>query len=138
MNYLHQLQNGAGVALWSTADTEGFWNLSAGGHWSPQERWTLSLDYLLAPSYTDIDTTSSGLQQPFPQNWSKLQSARLDVRYQWTKALQSTCTTPASIRLRGLGAAGRGCRHGSKSALARTAALSRPRGFAGPDAALQY
>ncbi len=24
----------------------------------------------------------------FPQNWSKLQSARLDVRYQWTKALQ--------------------------------------------------
>jgi len=87
-DYLHQLQNGAGVALWSTADTEGFWNLSAGGHWSPQERWTLSLDYLLAPSYTDIDTTSSGLQQPFPQNWSRLQSARLDVRYQWTKALQ--------------------------------------------------
>jgi len=87
--YLYMLQNGsAGTSPWAATDAEGFWNLSAGGRWTPQERWTISLDYLLAPGYMDMDTAAGGLQQPFPQNWSKLDSARLDVSYRVTKALQ--------------------------------------------------
>ena len=87
--YMYMLQNGAaGTAPWAATDTEGFWNASAGGQWTPQERWTISLDYLLAPTYMDIDTVAGGLQQPFPQNWSKLDSAHLDVSYRWTRALK--------------------------------------------------
>jgi len=88
---LFMLQNGyTGVdtAPWLVADTERFWNMSIGGQWVPQERWTLKLDYLLAPSYDDSDSTLGGLQQAFPQNWTKLDSARLDIAYRWTAALQ--------------------------------------------------
>jgi hypothetical protein len=73
---------------WLAADTERFWNLGVGGRWIPQERWTLSLDYLLAPSYDNTDTTAGGLQQAFPQNWTKLDSTRLDLAYRWTSAMQ--------------------------------------------------
>jgi hypothetical protein len=48
----------------------------------------VSLDYLLAPSYSDTDTVAGGLQQAFPQNFTKLDSAHLDVLYRWTPALQ--------------------------------------------------
>jgi MtrB/PioB family decaheme-associated outer membrane protein len=88
---LFTLQNGStGIATtpWLTAQTQRFWNLSVGGRWVPQERWTVSLDYLLAPSYSDTDTTVGGLQQSFPQNWTKLDSTRLDLLYRWTSALQ--------------------------------------------------
>ncbi len=88
---LFNLQNGyAGLdtAAWLTSDTERFWNLSIGARWVPQERWALSLDYLLAPSYDNTDTSTGGPQQAFPQNWSKLDSARFKVTYQWTSALQ--------------------------------------------------
>jgi MtrB/PioB family decaheme-associated outer membrane protein len=88
---LFNLQNGytgAGTPPWLAADTERFWNLSVGGHWVPQERWTLSLDYLLAPSYDSVDSAAGGLQQAFPQNWTKLESTRLDLAYRWTSALQ--------------------------------------------------
>jgi len=89
---LFNFQNGSAApesAPWVTQDTERFWNAGIGGHWIPQERWTLSLDYLIAPSYDNIDTASAGgLQQAFPQNWTKLSSTRLDVAYQWTPALQ--------------------------------------------------
>jgi hypothetical protein len=54
----------------------------------PQERWTLSLDYLLAPSYDNTETTVFGGQQAFPENWTKLNIARLDAAYRWTSALQ--------------------------------------------------
>jgi MtrB/PioB family decaheme-associated outer membrane protein len=79
---------GALTAPWLAADTERFWNLGVGGRWVPQERWTLTLDYLLAPSYEDTDSTVGGLTQGFPQSWTKLDSARLGVAYQWTTALQ--------------------------------------------------
>ncbi len=48
------------------------------------------MDYLLAPSYDDTDTTAGGLglQQGFPQNWSKLDSLRFEVGYNWTAAAQ--------------------------------------------------
>jgi len=88
---LFTLQSGStgdATSPWLTAQTERFWNLSVGGRWVPQERWTLSLDYLVAPSYADTDTTVGGLQQAFPQNWTKLDSTRLDVLYRWTSALQ--------------------------------------------------
>ena len=62
--------------------------LRVGGRWVPQERWTLTLDYLLAPSYDNTDSTVGGLPQAFPQYWTKLDSARLGVGYQWTTALQ--------------------------------------------------
>ena len=85
------LQDGYIAALtapWLAADTERFWNLGVGGRWVPQERWTLTLDYLLAPSYEDTDSTVGGPTQGFPQSWTKLDSARLGVAYQWTTALQ--------------------------------------------------
>jgi MtrB/PioB family decaheme-associated outer membrane protein len=88
---LSNLQNGYSgldTTPWLAADTERFWNLSVGGRWIPQERWTLSLDYLLAPSYDNTDTTAGGLPQAFPQNWTKLDSMRFDLAYKWTSALQ--------------------------------------------------
>jgi len=88
---LSTLQSGyTGVltAPWLAADIERYWNMALGGRWVPQERWTLSADYLLAPSYEDTDSTLGGLQQAFPQSWTKLDSARLKVTYRWTKALQ--------------------------------------------------
>jgi MtrB/PioB family decaheme-associated outer membrane protein len=88
---LFNLQNGyLGPATmpWLAADTERFWNFGIGGRWVPQARWTLSLDYLLAPSYDNTDIAAGGLQQGFPQNWTKLDSTRFDLAYQWTRALQ--------------------------------------------------
>jgi len=88
---LYLLQNGytaTGTAPWLTSDTERFWNAGVGGRWTPQERWTLAVDYLMAPSYGDTDTTAGGAQQAFPQNWTKLDSVRLGVGYRWTPALQ--------------------------------------------------
>jgi hypothetical protein len=88
---LFNLQNGytgINTAPWLVADTDRLWSLGIGGRWVPQERWILSLDYTLAPSYDNTDTTSGGLQQAFPQNWTKLDSTHFDVRYQWTSALQ--------------------------------------------------
>jgi MtrB/PioB family decaheme-associated outer membrane protein len=88
---LFMLQNGstgAVTAPWLAADTERFWNIALGGRWVPQERWTLTFDYLLAPSYEDTDSTLGGLQQAFPQSWTKLDSARFEVAYRWTNALQ--------------------------------------------------
>jgi len=88
---LFNLQSGyiaTGVAPWLAADTERFWNLGLGGRWTPQERWTLSVDYVLAPSYDNTDSTVGGLQQAFPQNWTRLASTRFEVGYQWTPATQ--------------------------------------------------
>ncbi len=88
---LFNLQNGntgLGAAPWLAADTDRFWNLGLGGRWVPQERWALTLDYLLAPSYDNTGTTSGGSQQAFPQHWTKLNSTRFAVSYQWTSAMQ--------------------------------------------------
>ncbi|MEP6548932.1 MAG: MtrB/PioB family decaheme-associated outer membrane protein [Gammaproteobacteria bacterium] len=88
---LFNLQNGsagAGTPTWFAAMTQRFWNLGIGGRWVPQERWTLSLDYMHAPSYDNTDTTAGGLQQPFPQNWTRLDTAHFEVSYQWTAATQ--------------------------------------------------
>jgi len=88
---LFNLQNGytgLDTTPWLTADTDRFWNLGLGGRWIPQERWVLTLDYQLAPSYDNTDTTVGGLQQAFPQNWTKLESERLDVTYKWSAATQ--------------------------------------------------
>jgi hypothetical protein len=88
---LFTLENGSTGTVttpWAATQTDRFWNLSVGGRWVPQERWTLSLDYLLAPSYSDTDTAAGGLQQAFPQNVTRLDSTRLDVLYRWTPALE--------------------------------------------------
>lgn len=88
---LLNLQNGStgpNTTPWLVADTDRFWNLGVGGRWVPQERWTLTLDYELAPSYDNTDTLVGGLQQAFPQNWTKLDTTRLDVSYKWTAAAQ--------------------------------------------------
>lgn len=79
---------GAFTAPWQVSDFEHFWNFGAGGQWVMATRWTLALDYLHAPSYSDFNTQVGGLAQPFPQNWSRLDSVRLDLRYQWTRAAQ--------------------------------------------------
>jgi MtrB/PioB family decaheme-associated outer membrane protein len=84
-------QNGATdvfTSPWMVSDMERFWNLSVGGRWVPQERWTLTLDYLLAPSTGDTDSALGGATQAFPQNWTKLDSARFGASYQWTPACQ--------------------------------------------------
>jgi MtrB/PioB family decaheme-associated outer membrane protein len=80
--------SGLGTTPWLAADTERFWNMDVGGRWVPQERWTLTLDYLIAPSYDDTDSTVGSLSQAFPQSWTKLDSTRLQVAYQWTSSLQ--------------------------------------------------
>jgi len=88
---LYMLQDGfAGTLVppWLASDTERFWTLGAGGEWTMARRWTLSLDYIHAPSYGDTDTQVAGLAQAFPENWSKLDRVRLDLRYKWTSALQ--------------------------------------------------
>jgi Putative outer membrane beta-barrel porin, MtrB/PioB len=88
---LFNLQNGytgLDTAPWLAADAERFWNLGLGASWVPQERWTLTLDYLLAPSYDNTDTAAGGLQQAFPQNWTKLESTHFEVSYKWTSATQ--------------------------------------------------
>jgi len=79
---------GADTSAWLADDSERFWNVGVGARWTPRERWTLSLDYLLAPSYDNNDTTVSGLAQAFPQNWTKLDSTRFDLAYRWTSAMQ--------------------------------------------------
>jgi MtrB/PioB family decaheme-associated outer membrane protein len=84
-------QNGATDVLsspWMISDSERFWNLSIGGRWVPEERWTVTLDYLLAPSTGDTDSALGGASQAFPQNWTKLDSARFGASYQWTQACQ--------------------------------------------------
>ena len=84
-------QNGATDVLtapWTVNDTERFWNVGVGGRWVPQERWTLNVDYLLAPSSGDTDSALGGASQAFPQNWTKLDSLRFGASYQWTKACQ--------------------------------------------------
>jgi MtrB/PioB family decaheme-associated outer membrane protein len=88
---LFNIQNGftgPGTAPWLATDTDRFWNVAVGGRWVPQERWNLTLDYLLAPSYDNTENSVAGLQQPFPQNWTKLESTRFGLIYQWTTAAQ--------------------------------------------------
>jgi hypothetical protein len=88
---LFNLQNGStggNTTPWLAGDTDRFWNVGVGGRWVPQARWTVTLDYLLAPSYDNNETTVGGVQQAFPQNWTKLDSTRLGVSYQWTAATQ--------------------------------------------------
>jgi MtrB/PioB family decaheme-associated outer membrane protein len=88
---LFNLQNGfAGLDTtpWLAADTDRFWNAGLGGRWVPQERWSVTVDYSIAPSYDNTDTTAGGLQQAFPQNWTKLESTRVGVFYQWTPLAQ--------------------------------------------------
>jgi MtrB/PioB family decaheme-associated outer membrane protein len=82
-------QNGATDVLsspWMVSDAERFWNMSVGGRWVPQQRWTLTLDYLLAPSTGDTDSALGGASQSFPRNWTKLDSTRFGASYQWTPA----------------------------------------------------
>jgi len=88
---LYMLQagfTGPATAPWQVSDSEHFWNAGAGGQWVMAAHWTLALDYLHAPSYGDYGTQVGGLSEPFPQNWSKLDSVRLDLRYKWTAATQ--------------------------------------------------
>jgi MtrB/PioB family decaheme-associated outer membrane protein len=88
---LFNMQNGfTGLATspWLATDTDRFWNAGIGARWDPQARWSLTLDYLIAPSYDSADNTVGGLQQAFPQNWTKLESTRFRVMYQWTPATQ--------------------------------------------------
>ena len=62
--------------------------MSIGGQWVPSQRWGFNVDYVHAPSYADTNSVLGGLAQGFPQNWTKLDSARLGVTYRWTPALQ--------------------------------------------------
>jgi hypothetical protein len=79
---------GANTAPWLGTNVERFWNADLGGRWVPQQRWTLTLDYLLAPSYEVTENQVGGLIQPFPQSWTKLTSTRFKVAYQWTPSLR--------------------------------------------------
>jgi MtrB/PioB family decaheme-associated outer membrane protein len=88
---LFNLQSGStgdNTTPWLAADTDRFWNVGVGGRWVPQVRWSLTLDYLLAPSYDNNESIVGGASQAFPQNWTKLQSTHLGVGYQWTAATQ--------------------------------------------------
>ena len=87
---LYSLQYGYTGALtppWQVADRERFWNLGAGVHAVFAQRWDLTLDYVHAPSYGSNDTLAGGFAQAFPENASKLDSVRFDLRYRWSTAL---------------------------------------------------
>ncbi len=88
---LYTLQNGytgTNTPNWAVNQTDRFWNVGAGGEWAIDERWKLSLDYVHAPSSGDTETQLGSLSQPFPQNWTHLDTARLDLRYRCTSRLQ--------------------------------------------------
>ena len=88
---LYTLQNGytgTNTPNWAVTQTDKFWNVGAGGEWTIDQRWKLSLDYVHSPSSGDTETQLGSLSQPFPQNWTHLDTARLDLRYKWTAALQ--------------------------------------------------
>jgi len=88
---IYTLQHGyAGAALapWQVANAERFWNAEVGGEWVVRERWTLNVDYLHAPSYTDTSASEGGLAQPFPQDWTRLDTLRFEVTYRRSAALQ--------------------------------------------------
>lgn len=88
---LSNLQSGSTgdtTTPWLAGDTDRFWNVGVGGRWVPQARWSITLDYLLAPSYDNNESIVGGVQQAFPQNWTKLDSTHLGVAYQWTAATQ--------------------------------------------------
>jgi len=78
---------GQGTAPWQLVDRERFWSASYGVHAFLRERWDLTLDYSHAPSYANVDTVVSGLAQVMPEDATKLDAARLDIRYLWTPAL---------------------------------------------------
>lgn len=88
---LSNLQNGStgdNTTPWLGANSDRFWNVGLGGRWVPQARWSINADYLLAPSYDNNESIVGGVRQAFPQNWSRLNSTRLGVGYQWTVATQ--------------------------------------------------
>jgi MtrB/PioB family decaheme-associated outer membrane protein len=88
---LFNLQNGytgLDTAPWLASDTERFWDMDIGARWVPQERWTLTVDYLIAPSYDETESTSAGVAQAFPQYSTKLDSTRFEVAYKCTSALE--------------------------------------------------
>jgi MtrB/PioB family decaheme-associated outer membrane protein len=88
---LYDLQSGFSGAVtppWLVASTERYWNAGAGGEWLVNHLWTLKLDYLHAPSYSDTDSTAGGLAQPFPQYWTRLDRVLLDATYRRSAALQ--------------------------------------------------
>jgi len=88
---LYSAQDGfadASTAPWVISDTERYWNMSVGGQWAPSRRWGFTFDYVHAPSFSDTNSVLGGLAQAFPQNWTKLDSARVGVTYRWTPALQ--------------------------------------------------
>ena len=88
---LYDAQNGfidATTAPWVISGTQRYWNMSIGGQWVVSQRWALTMDYVHAPSYADTNSVLGGLAQGFPQNWTKLDSARLGVTYRWTPVLQ--------------------------------------------------
>ena len=78
---------GAVTAPWQSVDRERFWNLGAGVHAVFAQRWDLTLDYVHAPSYGSNDTLAGGLAPSFPENTTKLDAVRLDLRYRWSGAL---------------------------------------------------
>jgi hypothetical protein len=76
---LFNLQNGytgLDTAPWLASDTERFWNMDIGGRWVPQERWTLTVDYLLAPSYDDTNHYGG---RSFPGFSAELDQTRFDA-----------------------------------------------------------
>jgi len=88
---LESLQNGytgPATAAWVVSQGEHFWNVNVGGQWTLSKRWMVGFDYTHAPSYYDTQTQAAGITQPFPQNSTSLDNARLDLRYQWTTPLQ--------------------------------------------------
>jgi hypothetical protein len=89
---LYTGQNGAtdvATAPWLIYDTERYWNMSIGGQWVASQRWSLTLDYLHAPSYEDTDSAAlAAWRRPFRRIGANSIRAQLGVTYRWTPALQ--------------------------------------------------
>lgn len=79
---------GNGAPDWLVHEQQGFWDVGAGGHYTPAARWDVGVDYLHSLSRGNDTTFVSGLAEPFPQNSDTLDSVTVNGTYQVSKPLK--------------------------------------------------
>lgn len=78
---------GNGAPNWIEQDAQNFWDLGAGGTWTPAPRWELSADYRRSLSRANENTLVSALPESFPEDRYVLDSVSVSATYQVSNAL---------------------------------------------------